>query len=376
VIRPILFSLLFATGLSAQRSTMCQTANVAVDATRNARRIVGCGEGFPDNVLWHLDRSDSVTGELDGKARMRDGSGAVVYVLDTGILRDHAEFARAGGSSVTAGLKVDRANFPPPVCPEPVLTPCHYTHGHGTAVASIIGGATTGVAPGASLVAVWSSLGYFDLAEAFRLIAAHAWDPSTPQFRTAIINISGGGNYGSRTAELKALLQKMVNGVDANGNPDPNGKKFLIVAAAGNSAASGAGTQCDASGNLVNHPAAFGPEIDGVISAGGITRENAMWEGTCKGPLLEMLAPATDLLLASVEGNDLYLLDPSRVLSGTSYAAPYVAGMAARLLQDEPSLTPAELEARLKSSPSRVDGLPVPVTTFPPPGSKRRAARH
>jgi len=46
---------------------MCATTEVAVDATVSERRLVGCGEGFPDNLLWHLDRSDSADGRLDGK---------------------------------------------------------------------------------------------------------------------------------------------------------------------------------------------------------------------------------------------------------------------------------------------------------------------
>jgi len=61
-------------------------------------RLIGCGEGFPDNLLWHLDRADSLDGSLDSKTtRKLTGKGAVVYMCDTGVMRTHAEFARADG---------------------------------------------------------------------------------------------------------------------------------------------------------------------------------------------------------------------------------------------------------------------------------------
>ena len=59
--------------------------------------------------------------------------------------------------------------------------------------------------------------------------------------------------------------------------------------------------------------------------------------------------------------------------SGTSYATPYVSGMAARLLELDPTLTPVQLEEKLKQSPSIVLGLPVPVDA--PPEPPRRRAR-
>jgi subtilisin family serine protease len=52
--------------------------------------------------------------------------------------------------------------------------------------------------------------------------------------------------------------------------------------------------------------------------------------------------------------------------SGTSFATPYVAGLAARLLEIDPTRTPTELEALLKDSPSHAadSGLPVPALTI------------
>jgi hypothetical protein len=85
------------------------------------------------------------------------------------------------------------------------------------------------------------------------------------------------------------------------------------------------------------------------------------------------------MFVASIIGPDTYRYKPEFSASGTSWAAPYVAGMAARLLEIDPLLTPAQLEVLLKASPSRVDGIPVPVIieAHPPQeGPRRRSVRH
>jgi subtilisin family serine protease len=107
-----------------------------------------------------------------------------------------------------------------------------------------------------------------------------------------------------------------------------------------------------------------------LITVGAITRDNEVWSRSCAGPLVEVLAPGANVLLASGTGID-HFIQPA-FGSGTSFATPYVAGMAARILEREPDLTPAEVEARLKSSSSLVNGLPVPVMT---PMFRRRAVR-
>lgn len=370
--RTLALLLLFTSPLLAQRSTLCQTAVVPVDATHDALQLLGCGDGFPDNLLWHLDRSDSVTGVLDGKVRFdATGRGAVIYVIDQGILRDHREFTRAGGSNVIAGIRVPRTNWGGG-CDDPVLAPCGLEVSHGTWVASVAAGSNVGTAPDASLVAVYSHIGYSPLEEAFRLIAEHANAPTTPSFHTAIINISGGGPDKERAQLYAPMLRKYAEGVDANGDADPNGRKFLVVVAAGNASPPGQGPfACDAAGNVAGYPAGAGAFVDGTITVGAVTRENLMWEGSCRGSLVELLAPGADVLVPSVEGNDLYMAE---TVSGTSFAAPYVAGMAARLLEKDPTLTPAQLEAALKASPSRVDGIPVAIAV--PPSPRRRAVRH
>lgn len=354
------------TANAQQRSTLCQVTEETAAGT-SIQRIVGCGEGFADNVLWHLDRADSRNGALDGRTfATATGEGVVVYVVDLAIYKDHSEFERAGGSIIIAERRIDSV---PPHC-TPAARTCSVFHSHGTGVASMIGGKTTGIAPGVRIVSIVAGPGAYR--EALRAIVDHAHSAGAPPFRTAVVNISGGYTPGfTEYAELREDVRRMVSGVDTNMNPDPNGKRFVLVVAAGNAAAvPGQVSGCSENGEVISYPGIFGPSIDGLITVGGITRDNEVWSRSCGGPLVEVLAPAAQVLLASGTGVD-HFSDPDLV-EGTSFATPYVAGMAARILEREPDLTPAEVEARIKGSPSFVSGLPVPVM---PAALKRRAVR-
>jgi subtilisin family serine protease len=306
----------------------------------------------------------------------------VIYVADTGVMQAHDEFIRDGGPNVIAGIDAGG----PAACAGAVLSPCFLMSspgsillfGHGTGVASIAAGRTTGVAPNASVVSVLAVGDAAVWLNAFHKIIEHAFDPSTPPFRTAIINISGGLGEQPIPSQLDALLARMTTGVNREGEADPDGKRFLIVAAAGNLDVDPKVTQCGPDRSVINYPARIAANTDGVISVGGIDRENRLWAGSCIGPLVEVAAPAADMLVASIFATDTYRFKPDFYVSGTSWAAPYVSGMAARLLEVHPDLSPAELERILRASPSRIEGIPVPVLVEEAlvHGPRRRAARH
>jgi subtilisin family serine protease len=383
--RRALIAWLFLAGsaLAQTSSTLCQATAPVGDPAE--RQLIGCGEGFAENLLWHLDRADSVTGALDTKVtRTLTGRGAVIYVIDSGVMAAHDEFARATGSNVIAGIQW----FTSPGCPNAATAPCWYStpsvlalFGHGTGVASVAAGRHTGIAPDASIVSVTPLPGNTtDYKTILRLIIEHAFAPQTPAFRTAIISISSGPPLTTpRDAALDALMVRMTTGVDAGGNADPNGKRFLFVAAAGNYYADSPSNQCGPDDAVILHPAVLGRATEGIIAVGGIDRDNHYWAGACKGELVEMAAPAPDMFVASISAADAYRFRPAFGLSGTSWSTPYVSGMAALWLERYPYLTPAQLESLLAASPSRVDGIPVPVMPDSDPGPagpRRRSTRH
>jgi subtilisin family serine protease len=354
-------------------STHCREVEVALDATHTASRLDRCGDPASPDLLWHLDRIDQIDGILDGQYHRRHaGAGTVVYVMDTGVLASHAEFTSGDGTTrVIAGYDVTQGvTVGGSACrsPNKALKPCFEDMGeligssHGTSVASLAAGTNIGVAPDADIVsirvmnesALATTRTYLD---GLNAIVRNAFDPATPSFRTAVVNISGWvlerlmGNPDSHPVPFATVEQKMrdmIGGVDAMGRPDPNGKRFFFVVA-GNNVDNG----CGRAGVVDRFPATLGRSTEGLITVGGMTPDNSWWAGACRGGV-EILAPSHAVFSASITANDHYRGTRPNFRSGTSFGAPIISGIAARLLAENPELSPQELESMIVSTPSRI----------------------
>jgi subtilisin family serine protease len=400
----LLLALLSLPAAAQPIPTRCAVETVPIDELSVDLRLIGCGNQYQDNILWHLDRADSVSGVLDGSAlRPATGKGAVVYVYDSGIRVDHDEFVREDGTNVIGAVDPARElGLPTDPCASGVSTatdPCrdttpiafHWLYIHGTAVASVIAGRNTGVAPDANLVAVRAlTISSSVQLEALDGIIRHAWDPATPPFRTAIVNMSTLEREGTALAtEMEARMRDMIFGVDAEGRRDANGKRFLFVGIAGNyldgPPAGSLYGHCDAERRVAMFPALRGTAMDGLIIVGGITPSNELWDRSCIGEGVDILAPASGMLVASLTARNHYrsghLVFGSPANSGTSYAAPYVAGLAALLLEKDSNLSPEDLERLIKAKASHVEdnneltGAGLVAIFDRPMGPRRRAVR-
>ena len=379
---PIVAALLLATASPVEViSTHCRTEVVHLFQTNNpgvfydAQRLVACGDEYPDDALWQLDRLESVDGSLDGRYARRRAN-ALVYVFDTGVEISHDEFA---DGNVIAGIDIPKLYGDKPGCTgatNEALHPCYTSQAviyaaafsHGTGVASIIGGRHVGVAPGASIVSVYAVTDKTErFIRALDEIVKNAWDPATPQVRTAIINMSSQlppSDTDSLRPALEQKIRNMVAGVDASGNLDPeNGKRFLFVVAAGNAdvptKVGAPRGQCTNDYQVMLYPATLGPSMEGLITVGGSQKDGHLWVDSCRGPAVELLAPAEAAMPALNSGHDHYRLTLS---SGTSFSAPIVAGLAAQLLTADPNLTPEELEQKLETTPAYVIDPPADTT--------------
>lgn len=354
-------------------STQCVEIEVPLDGVHSAAVLERCGDTDAGALLWHLDRIDQIGSDLDGHVdRGNGGAGSVVYVMDTGVMAAHSEFATPAGTRVIAGfdatgsVEIGRSRCD---SPDRSLAPCFENidelaaASHGTSVASIVAGNRIGVAPQANVVSirVMNERGLATTRtylEGLEAIIRHAWDPASPNVRTGIINISGWvlerltkTSRGEVVpyAVLEQRMREMIGGVDAAGRPDPNGKRFVFVVAANN-----VDGGCGPSGVIDRFPALLGDRIPGMITVGGMTQNNTTWAGTCRGGV-EVLAPAQSVFSATITATDHYRGRRPNLRSGTSFAAPVIAGIAARLLADRPDLTPQQIEQWIKATPSRVD---------------------
>ena len=245
------------------------------------------------SATWGLDRSDQRDLPLSGSyTYSTTGLGVHAYVVDTGILASHVDFA----GRVLGGYTVINDGYGTTDC-----------NGHGTHVAGTIGGATWGIAKQVSLVPV-RVLGCDGSGTMSGVIAGLDWVAANAT-RPAVVNMSLGGGASSS-------LDAAVANTAAKG--------IAVVVAAGNSNANA----CDYS--PAREPSA--------ITVGATASNDARGSYSNFGTCLDLFAPGN-----SIKSTWYTSTTATNTISGTSMAAPHVAGLAAQFLQSSPAATAAEV---------------------------------
>ena len=274
-------------------------------------------------ATWGLDRIDQRETVMDrAYAYSATGSGVNVYIMDSGIRYSHDEF----GGRATLGVDLVKL-YPDDLYDQddPELELGNDCNGHGTHVAGTVGGKTYGVAKNANLISVrvFSCVGRTTesrVIQAVEWITANAVHP-------AVVNMSLGGSA------YQPLDDAIINSIAAGIN---------YVTSAGN-----------ANDDTCNYSPA---RVPGAISVGATDINNFKANFSNFGSCLDVYAPGHNITSASHKD------DVSTVVkSGTSMAAPHVAGLAALYLEKNSIATPAELQNEIisNSTPDVVKNVPA-----------------
>jgi subtilisin family serine protease len=187
-----------------------------------------------------------------------------------------------------------------------------------------VGSKTYGIAKNANLIAV-KVLDSNGSGTLINVIAGIDWVATQAKQRTnrAVINMSLGAP-GVNEAINSAVERAVVAGI-------------TVVVAAGNS-------RRDA--------CAFSPaSAANAITVGATDKFDVKASFSNIGPCLDIFAPGVGITSLFTSQGSIW------TISGTSMASPHVAGVAALLLQEDPSLTPAKIIERI-----RADATPGVVT--------------
>lgn len=260
------------------------------------------------DYTWGQDRIDQ-RGTADGSpySPLGTGRGVHAYVIDSGMRVTQRQFAGRVGNGFSA---FDAEAVGDVDC-----------QGHGTHVAGTVGGSEDGIAPDVMLhsVKVFECNDFgLPTATTEQVIAGIDWVAAN-HAAPAVANLSLGGG-------ASAALDTAVDGLIDVG--------VTVVVSAGNN-------NQDACGQS---PA----RVPRAITVGATTRLDTRASFSNTGRCLDLFAPGEEVVSANFSS------DSARsAKSGTSMAAPHVAGAAAIWLENNPGSTPAMVAAGITTTARR-----------------------
>ena len=324
--------------------------------------------------VWSLD-AINVTEFGVGRTVREDGNGVYVGVIDTGLVHHWRRYFPESRIASTFSRAFGGGGGDSPQISEPEKLWENDTSGHGTAVASHIIGfqyvgpealspTFNGVAPNATIIPIkitTNSDGH----------AQKLWSSVATRALVYLTHLKTGGSLGNSPLVVNMSFSGFIPDIVERAAIDyATANGVIIVAAAGNEGETGGGL---GSGGGMTYPGAYPPVIS-VASVGWRSQFPNLFDfGWYVGNVPEgdpeqfYIAPDSS---RELEGQDLDVSAPGAFVPapspvngqvdygpfyGTSSASPHVAGIAALMLQRNPTLTQSQIETILEST-----SMPIP----------------
>ena len=257
--------------------------------------IIARAAATQTGATWGLDRVDQRNLPLDGSYIYPEGAAGVhAYILDTGIRSTHNEFS---------GRVVEAVDF---VGDGFTTEDCN---GHGTHVAGTLGGETYGVA---------------------KDVIFH---------NLRIFRCNGSGTSDIHIAAMEWLIDHHINPAVANMSIEYSSTSSTVDDTVRSLVEAGV-TVVAAAGNFsLNACTVALANVSRVITVGSTTATDTMMTSSNFGSCVDLFAPGNNIVSAGTKGTS-----STAKKSGTSMAAPHVAGAAALYLAAHPTALPGEVE--------------------------------
>lgn len=309
--------------------------------------------GLTKDINTQLESPVSKALNIPELHKYATGKGVTIAVIDSGITPNPRLKNLKGGGDYVMG--------------EDGLEDCDH---HGTLIAGIIAAQPSpndsfiGMAPDATLISIRQTSGAFSPAR------EEDKDKGTSTLSTLasgivhavnmgadIINMSVTSCYPAETIVDTSDLKAAINYAYQRG--------VVLVTAAGNvngqtctpnpayDPAHGKDLRNWKGATTLSMPSYYTPAL---ISVGGTTPTMEPFLTTMAGPWVDVAAPATGIISLDPDGNGtLANASPNDKgelvkLTGTSFSSAYITGLIALMLEKDPSLTPKEVEERLKAA--------------------------